>query len=598
MKHQHRSSIGALIIFVLLTAPAAAMEVSLLVRNAETANPIGSARVRLIFNPASVAADTLIGYTDAGGLLTLHHDLVSTVPDVPMLAVSRPYPNPAGSTTCFDIQGPDKAVADLSLDLYDVRGRLVGRREPGAGSPALRRPLAAGTYLYRVREGGDVRATGKLTVAGRLENVEFKRTGGPVGAKAGADALEILVLADGYEDGVAGLTLADGTHDLFFDLVPAAVLTLTGSPNPVAANQPVTFTASVTRPWGTPPTGTVTFSFGAPPATIDGCEAVPLVDGAATCLHIFTTAPDSIAVTARYEGAGGAGPGAVAVVVQAVQVPVTLTIVPPAAGAVLNAPYTVTWTLDVAEGYAAPAAPTGTVTISDGEGNSCSADVAAGACTLVAAVNLDTYCYPKTLTGTYGGDLWFSDVSSQADFSVSAGWCEQCIAYIDNIRARADAVGATDPSALYGIIVYSCEEYTQDCGDIRLNCQIMVYPNAYFIADEIAYLSTSEFICMMLSYCSNGSVTRELSRDDPIPFNPQAMIAFGLAESTPVTLQIYDASGRAVRTLMDGETLEAGTHEVAWDRRDDAGRPLAAGIYQYRLDAGSITESRRMVLYR
>ena len=573
------------------------MEISLLVRNAETANPIAGAQVRLIFNAGTAAVDTVTGTTDAGGYLILHHDLVSAVPDVPVLAVSRPYPNPAGSTAYFDIQGSDKTVSALSLELYDVRGHLVGRREPGAGSPALPRSLSAGTYLYRVMEGGVERATGKVAVAGRLEKVEFKRSGGSAG-KAGADALDVLVQADGYEDGIASLILAEGVHDLFFDLVPAAVLTLTSSPNPVAANQPVAFTATVTRPWGPPPTGTVTFSFGAPPATIDGCDAVPLVDGAATCLHVFTTAPDSVTVTAHYEGAGGAGPGATAAITQAVRVPVALTIVPPAGGAVLNAPYTVTWTLDVAEGYAVPAIPTGTVTISDGEGNSCNADVAAGACTLVAAVNLDTYCYPKTLTGTYGGDLWFSDVSSQAEVSVSASRCERCSAYLDNIRARMDAAGVTDPSGIYPIIVYSCEEYTQDCGMIREDCQIMMYPNAYFIADEIAYLSDNFFICMMLSYCFQGSMTQELSRDGTIPFNPQTMIGFGLAESTPVTLQIFDGSGRPVRTLMEGETLEAGTHEVAWDWLDDAGRPLAAGVYQYRLDAGSVTDRRRLVRYR
>jgi hypothetical protein len=53
--------------------------------------------------------------------------------------------------------------------------------------------------------------------------------------------------------------------------------------------------------------------------------------------------------------------------------------------------------------------------------------------------------------------------------------------------------------------------------------------------------------------------------------------------------------GRRVAVLVDG-ALEAGAHEAVWDGRDAAGRPAAAGVYLYRLDAGPFTASRPMVL--
>jgi flagellar hook assembly protein FlgD len=49
-----------------------------------------------------------------------------------------------------------------------------------------------------------------------------------------------------------------------------------------------------------------------------------------------------------------------------------------------------------------------------------------------------------------------------------------------------------------------------------------------------------------------------------------------------VELQVFDAAGRAVRTLAQGR-MDAGTHTATWNGRDDSGRELAHGIYFVRL---------------
>jgi flagellar hook assembly protein FlgD len=53
-----------------------------------------------------------------------------------------------------------------------------------------------------------------------------------------------------------------------------------------------------------------------------------------------------------------------------------------------------------------------------------------------------------------------------------------------------------------------------------------------------------------------------------------------------VEVAVFDLSGRLVRTLRQGR-LEAGTQNIAWDGRDDDGRPAAGGIYFVRLRAGA-----------
>jgi flagellar hook assembly protein FlgD len=52
-----------------------------------------------------------------------------------------------------------------------------------------------------------------------------------------------------------------------------------------------------------------------------------------------------------------------------------------------------------------------------------------------------------------------------------------------------------------------------------------------------------------------------------------------------------------VRTLVDGEK-PAGPHSAVWDGRDDSGSPAASGVYFYRLQAGNVTETRKMVLIK
>ena len=54
----------------------------------------------------------------------------------------------------------------------------------------------------------------------------------------------------------------------------------------------------------------------------------------------------------------------------------------------------------------------------------------------------------------------------------------------------------------------------------------------------------------------------------PNPFNPQTTIAWELPAAGPLRVDIYDASGRLVRNLWNGET-EAGPGSVTWNGRDD-----------------------------
>jgi len=72
----------------------------------------------------------------------------------------------------------------------------------------------------------------------------------------------------------------------------------------------------------------------------------------------------------------------------------------------------------------------------------------------------------------------------------------------------------------------------------------------------------------------------------PNPFNPATTIRFNLNTAAPVALQIFNLRGEMVTTLVD-RALEAGAHERRWNGRDDFGRPVASGVYFYRLRIGA-----------
>jgi len=78
----------------------------------------------------------------------------------------------------------------------------------------------------------------------------------------------------------------------------------------------------------------------------------------------------------------------------------------------------------------------------------------------------------------------------------------------------------------------------------------------------------------------------------PNPFNSAARISFILPKAENVHLSIFDLTGRLVSTLA-GQHLDAGRHELRFD-----GSGLSSGIYLARLQTGTLTETRKMILLK
>lgn len=83
----------------------------------------------------------------------------------------------------------------------------------------------------------------------------------------------------------------------------------------------------------------------------------------------------------------------------------------------------------------------------------------------------------------------------------------------------------------------------------------------------------------------------------PNPFNPQTQLRFALPEAARVQLEIYDALGQKIRSLL-ATHLAAGVHVVEWDGRDDRRGDVASGTYFVRLRSEGRIAMRKIMLLR
>lgn len=89
----------------------------------------------------------------------------------------------------------------------------------------------------------------------------------------------------------------------------------------------------------------------------------------------------------------------------------------------------------------------------------------------------------------------------------------------------------------------------------------------------------------------------QLSQNYPNPFNPSTTIRFNLPKAEFVSLRVFNILGQLVVTLAD-RPFSAGANQITWDGKDGRGRRVASGIYLYRIDTKSFTDTRKMILMK
>jgi len=188
------------------------------------------------------------------------------------------------------------------------------------------------------------------------------------------------------------------------------------------------------------------------------------------------------------------------------------------------------------------------------------------------------------------GDTELGGVHVQLDPQATPPWIQPEVRTDQAVEVPAKTPAAERPSAMLPLI------FTVDKGapeDAEASIRVL-------IRDGEGHLWTKVVPLKVLPR-SKPKVS-QLLQNYPNPFNPETWIPYQLAKPARVRIQIYEPSGRLVRTLdlgHRGAGFYTSPMEAAyWDGRNETGERVSSGLYFYRLQTDHFSAMRRMVVMK
>ncbi len=161
---------------------------------------------------------------------------------------------------------------------------------------------------------------------------------------------------------------------------------------------------------------------------------------------------------------------------------------------------------------------------------------------------------------------------------------------VDTVSIPLEVSETTD---LYSIeIPYDIKSVQQ--GD-KLHIRYFAKDNS-LIPNEVCYPANDWFIydynIVGVKSNDNNPYNYGLNQNYPNPFNPETTFKFSLKEAGNTKLAVYNILGQEVAILVNNN-LSAGNHEIKFDAS-----ALTSGMYVYRIESGSFTDTKKMLLLK
>jgi len=212
-----------------------------------------------------------------------------------------------------------------------------------------------------------------------------------------------------------------------------------------------------------------------------------------------------------------------------------------------------------------------------------------------------TESYNVTAYQTLEVDFWFKMVSMETNEDFWVQYSSNNGSTWQTVATFAQGTGYVNNTFYHAVVTISSSTYTFSANaKLRFMCDASDNNDDVYI-DEIEFRGTAAGALArasnVLSAVESLPESFALKQNYPNPFNPTTTIAFALPQEGNVSIKIYDISGSLVRTLVK-DNRPAGEYNVAWNGQNDNGVQVSSGVYIYRLEAGSFTQTRRMVMLK
>ena len=202
-------------------------------------------------------------------------------------------------------------------------------------------------------------------------------------------------------------------------------------------------------------------------------------------------------------------------------------------------------------------------------------------------------------------DVRLADFVAVRGYGLQIAYDADKLAFVRALTAQDRAWTAPQVLAEAGVLTVAAHGETVADGEVMLNLVFRptteIASTTLEITDNQTYdraLGVNRLALPAPVALQTRPAVFSLADNYPNPFNPTTTLQYALPQAADVALTVYNVLGQPVRTLV-AERQAAGRYAVEWDATNDQGHRLSAGLYFYRLQAGSdFREVKKMLLLK